>query len=187
MTRNSSLHRWLRPIWVALAIVFLIEAWLWDHLRPVVAAIVAFVPWERLKSEARVLVGRMSPEASLAIFLIPVAILVPFKLLALWLIAHGAWWSAIGTVLGCKLVGLGVTAFAFDVCRDKLLELAWFCRVYGWVLAVRSWAHELVDPITHRIQEVMRKLRLRRRVSLVRLASRIRTRMQRPQPVSPRF
>lgn len=179
------MHRLLRPVWVALAIAFLIEAWLWDHLRPVVAAVVAFVPWERLKSQARTVIARLSPEASLAIFLIPVVILIPFKLLALWLIAHGAWWSAIGTVLGCKLVGLGVTAFAFDVCRDKLLELAWFCRVYGWVLGVRSWAHQLADPIMHRIQDTIRRIRIKRRLSLVRVASRIRARMQRPQAISP--
>ena len=186
MIRSSAVRRLLRPIAIILAIVFLLEAWLWDHLRPVVAAVVAIIPWERLKSEARVLVARMSPEASLAVFLIPVAILIPFKLLALWLIAHGAWWGAVGTVIFCKLFGLGVTAFAFDVCRDKLLELAWFCRVYGWVLAVRAWAHDLVDPITQHLQDLIHMIGRHKR-PLVRFVSRIRTRMHRPQPVSPRF
>ena len=38
------LRRLLQPFWVLLAIVFLIEAWLWDHLEPIVARIVAAIP-----------------------------------------------------------------------------------------------------------------------------------------------
>ena len=38
------LRRLLQPLWVLLAIVFLIEAWLWDHLEPVVARVVSAIP-----------------------------------------------------------------------------------------------------------------------------------------------
>jgi hypothetical protein len=38
------LRRLLQPFWVLLAIVFLIEAWLWDHLEPIVARVVAAIP-----------------------------------------------------------------------------------------------------------------------------------------------
>ena len=38
------LRRLLQPLWVLLAIIFLIEAWLWDHLEPIVAAVVALIP-----------------------------------------------------------------------------------------------------------------------------------------------
>ena len=34
------MRRLLRPLWVLLALVFLFEAWLWEHLRPIVAWIV---------------------------------------------------------------------------------------------------------------------------------------------------
>ena len=28
------MRRWLRPLWIFLALLFLVEAWLWDHLAP---------------------------------------------------------------------------------------------------------------------------------------------------------
>jgi hypothetical protein len=31
------MHRLLQPVWVLLAIIFLLKAWLWDHLEPIVA------------------------------------------------------------------------------------------------------------------------------------------------------
>jgi len=31
------MRRLLQPFWVLLAVIFLIEAWLWDHLEPIVA------------------------------------------------------------------------------------------------------------------------------------------------------
>ena len=44
MRRNA-----LRPLWVILALLLLVEAWLWDHLEPIVARVVNLVPWRRLK------------------------------------------------------------------------------------------------------------------------------------------
>jgi len=43
------LRRLLQPVWVLLAIIFLIEAWLWDHLEPIVARVVAAIPLARFK------------------------------------------------------------------------------------------------------------------------------------------
>jgi hypothetical protein len=178
------MHPLLKPLWIVLAVVFLIEAWLWDHLRPVVAAAMNVVPWQRLKADARGIIAGLRPEATLAIFLVPVIVLIPFKLLAVWLLMHGVWWGALGSLVGCKLVGLGVTAFVFDVCRDKLLEMVWFARLYGWVLAVRTWSHALVDPIVQRWRDFIRATRVSYSRRLVRLAARIRARMHRPQPAA---
>ena len=33
---------------VILALLFLLEAWLWDHLEPIVARVVNFIPWGRV-------------------------------------------------------------------------------------------------------------------------------------------
>ena len=43
------LRRLLQPIWVLLAVIFLIEAWLWDHLEPIVAWVVAKIPLQAFK------------------------------------------------------------------------------------------------------------------------------------------
>ena len=43
------LRRILQPLWVLLALIFLIEAWLWDHLEPIVARVVAWIPLRAFK------------------------------------------------------------------------------------------------------------------------------------------
>ena len=86
-------------------------------------------------------------------FLIPVALLVPIKILGLWLLAHGAWLSAAAMLILAKLVGLGVTAFLFDLTRPKLLELAWFATLYRGVMKGLAWAHAEIDPIKLRLRQ----------------------------------
>jgi hypothetical protein len=78
------------------------------------------------------------------------------KLVGLWLLAHEYWMSAILTIIFAKFLGVGVTAFVFDVTRPKLLEMAWFEKLYEFVLALREKAAEVVDPVKARILEALR-------------------------------
>ena len=55
-----------------------------------------------------------------------------------------------------KLVGVGVTAFIFDVTRTKLLQMAWFKKTYEFIMAMRAKAAALVQPIKLRIREILR-------------------------------
>jgi hypothetical protein len=150
------LRRLLQPIWVLLAIIFLIEAWLWDHLEPIVARAVAAIPLRAVKQWLADRVDTLSPAMTLIVFVVPVIPLFPLKLVGLWLLMHEYWTSAIFTIVFAKFLGVGVTAFVFDVTRDKLLQMAWFERVYQLVLSLRAKAGELVDPIKRRIQEIIR-------------------------------
>lgn len=149
------LRRLLQPVWVLLAIVFLIEAWLWDHLEPIVARVVAAIPLARFKQWLTERVDSLSPAMTLIVFAVPVIPLFPLKLIGLWLLAHDYWLSGVSTFLFAKMLGVGVTAFVFDVTRAKLLEMHWFERVYDLVLKVRAKAAELVDPIKRRIRELI--------------------------------
>jgi len=149
------LRRLLRPVWVLLAIVFLIEAWLWDHLEPIVARVVAAIPLARFKQWLTERVDALSPAMTLIVFAVPIIPLFPLKLVGLWLLAHEYWTSAVFTIVFAKMVGVGVTAFVFDVTRDKLLEMHWFERIYDLVLKVRARAAELVDPIKRRIRQLI--------------------------------
>ena len=93
-------------------------------------------------------------------FLVPVVLLLPLKLLGLWMLAQRLRGSARSRCLAfAKVVSLGVTAFIFDVTRPKLLQLAWFRWLYEHVLAWLAWAHALVDPIKERMQARMQHVR----------------------------
>jgi len=150
------LRRLLQPVWVLLAIIFLIEAWLWDHLEPIVARVVAAIPLARFKQWLTERVDALPPAMTLIVFAVPIIPLFPLKLIGLYLLTHEYWLTGVSTFLFAKMLGVGVTAFVFDVTRDKLLEMHWFERLYELVLTLRARAHELVDPIKQRIKELIK-------------------------------
>jgi hypothetical protein len=149
------MRRLLQPIWVLLAVIFLIEAWLWDHLEPIVAAIVALIPLRTFKQWLAERVDTLSPAMTLLVFIVPVIPLFPLKLVGLWLLAHEYWISAILTIIFAKFLGVGVAAFIFDVTRPKLLQMEWFEKLYEFVIALRARANALVDPIKLRIKQAL--------------------------------
>jgi hypothetical protein len=149
------MRRLLQPIWVLLAIIFLIEAWLWDHLEPIVAAFVALIPLRTFKQWLVERVDTLSPAMTLVVFIVPVIPLFPLKLVGLWLLTHEYWISAILTIIFAKLLGVGVAAFVFDVTRPKLLQMRWFEKLYEFIIALRVRANALVDPIKLRIKQIL--------------------------------
>jgi hypothetical protein len=161
------MKRLTRPFWIVLAVLFLFEAWLWDSLQPIVARIIGVIPWGRIKPACIRLVDRLSPQATLAVFVIPLIALLPLKFLEFWFLAHRQWVAAVLVLVAAKLIGLGVTAFIFEVTKDKLLQMAWFRRLYEFFVWARQWAHDKIAPITRQLREwsdetvkpIMRQLR----------------------------
>jgi hypothetical protein len=150
------MRRLLQPFWVLLAVIFLIEAWLWDHLEPIVERIVAWIPLRAFKQWLSDRVDTLSPAMTLIVFAVPVIPLFPLKLIGIWLLAHEYWISAVAVIVFGKFVGVGVTAFIFDVTRKKLLQMGWFRKIYEFILAMRAKAAALVEPIKQRIREILR-------------------------------
>jgi hypothetical protein len=147
------MRRLLQPLWILLAIIFLIEAWLWDHLEPIVARVVALIPLHSFKQWLADRVDTLSPAMTLIVFIVPVIPLFPLKLVGFYLLAHEYWLSAILTIIFAKFLGVGVAAFVFDVTRPKLLE--WFEKLYLFVIALRAKATALVEPIMSQIKEAL--------------------------------
>src|SRR5947209_17011669 len=154
--KTSMLRRLFQPVWVLLAVIFLIEAWLWDHLEPVVAWVVSKVPLQASKQWLADRVDSLSPAMTLIVFIVPVIPLFPLKLVGLYLLTHEYWLSAALTIIFAKFLGVGVAAFVFDVTRPKLLEMAWFEKLYEFVMALRAKATALVDPVKARVVEILR-------------------------------
>ncbi len=160
------MRRWFHPLLTLLAIVFLIEAWLWRRLEPIVERIVARIPLRAVKAWIAGTIRKLSPAATLIVFAVPVVVLFPLKVLGLWLLANKHWIAAGALILFAKLVGLAVTAFVFEMTRPKLLQLWWFRWLYERVLAWLEWAHRLADPITRRIKARLRDPAARSRRAL---------------------
>jgi len=132
------MRRIIRWFWIAVALVFLFEAWLWDHLEPIASAIVAQLPLDPVKRRIANWVERLSPTVSLVVLAVPIGLLLPFKLAALWLLARSYWAGAVSAFVSAKIVGLGCAAFVFDVMGDKLLQLKWFYALYNRLIIWRA-------------------------------------------------
>lgn len=166
------------PFWILLALIFLLEAWLWDHLEPIVARAVNVIPWGKLKIRLATFIEDLPPWATLIVFVVPLAVVFAFKVLGLWLLTQHLHLAAVATLVLAKLVGLGVTAFVFDVTRHKLLQLTWFRRLYDFVMWLRDWAHGRVDPLRHRMLVWLRLLKPGRGGRLWRRLTSMRRRMR---------
>ena len=152
------MRRLLKPLWVLLALFFLVEAWLWEHLRPLVAAVVNVIAWDRLKARLAALIEWLPPWAVLIVFVVPFLVLLPLKFLEFYLLVQRQWIVAILVLVLAKLVGLGVTAFIFDMTRPKLLQMAWFRWLYELMLVWLAKAHALIDPIRAAIKRRTRRI-----------------------------
>jgi len=172
------MRRLLRPFLILLALVFLFEAWLWRHLAPIVGRVVALIPWTVFKANVAAAIERLPPYPTLLVFLIPVILLLPLKVVGFWMLANGFWLGAMAVLSLAKVVSLGVTAFIFDLTRPKLLELPWFRWLYEHVILWLAWAHELVEPTKERIRRIFRMFAPNRAGRTFALLSRIRRRMQ---------
>jgi hypothetical protein len=191
------MRRLLRPLWILLALIFLFEAWLWDHLAPAVRWLVERIAWRKLRERVAALIERLPPYPTFLVFLIPIVLLLPIKFVGLWMLARGYWLGAVATLGAAKVVSMGVTAFIFDLTRPKLLQLPWFCRLYERVLKWLAWAHALIDPvktevrawiaqyirpITRQLRSIFWLMKPRRAGRFLRRLARIRRRVQSARP-----
>lgn len=150
-----------RILLAAVAMILIVEEWLWDHLRAVLDAALAKLPLARLKAAVKDFILERSPYESLVLFAFPVVALVPLKVFGLWLFASGHWFLGMGNFLLAKLAGTALTAVLFRLTKPKLLSLPWFCSLFGTVMAWIAWAHRRLEPSKERIRRIHRRVRKR--------------------------
>jgi hypothetical protein len=156
-------RRLLKPVWMVIALLFLLEAWLWDHIQPLVAWIIARLPWREMKAALARGVAKLPPAIVIFLFALPEVLGIPAQLLSLWIVAKGA--VVFGTLLFVIAKGLGLlaTLVLFEVCHEKLMELAWFRYAYRLVSEARAWAKMQVQPLLDDIARL--KLAIKARLS----------------------
>src|SRR5471032_3181821 len=147
-----------RSLMLILAIGFLVEAWVWQGCVAIGRRIIAIIPWIWLKSKIAAFIAILPAPVALIIFLIPLAIVEPFKIVALWLIAVGhPILGALGWV-AMQFAGVGLVAVAFDLTREKLLSMPWFVWVYEKFLVFHAYAEALIAPYKAAALREMRAL-----------------------------
>lgn len=148
-----------RPLIYLLALVVLVETWIWERIGPLIRRFVEALPFEALKQAIRVGLEKLPPYPTLAVFVVPILLLIPFKLAGLSLIAHGHVFLGTGVFILAKFAGVGMEAFLFETCKPKLMQIPLFARLYDRWHVWLAWAHTLIDPVKARILEATSRIR----------------------------
>lgn len=149
-----------RTFGIGLALVVLFEQWGWRPLAAALGMIAQLAPIAALER----LIQRLPPYAALVTFALPALLLVPLKLLALYLIANGHAVSATALFIGAKVLGTAIVARLYNLTEPQLMQIAWVRRGLEVVLprlhalhaAIRqSWAWRYGRMIKARIKRAL--------------------------------
>lgn len=124
-----------------MALLLLFEEWGWEPLAAGFAALGRLPVWQ----QAERLVSRLPPWAALLAFGIPVLLLVPVKLLALFLLGNGHLGLGLVLIVSAKVTGTAMAARLFQLTKPALMQMAWFARAY---LPWKAWK----DRILHQLR-----------------------------------
>ena len=123
-----------------LALIILFEEWGWEPLQRMLVWIGRMPGLRWLEKTIR----RLPPYAALALFLLPTLLLLPVKLLALWLIGQGRVLLGTLVIVAAKVVGTAIVARLFTLTQPSLMQLTWFARSYArWA----NWKGALLERV----------------------------------------
>jgi hypothetical protein len=116
---------------IILALIIVFEEWGWRSLADLIGRLARWRPWALV--EAAII--RLPPYAALVIFVLPTALLLPLKFLALLLIARGQIFLASLLFIGAKVVATALIARLYILTEPALMQIGWF-----------AWGHDTFMP-----------------------------------------
>ena len=135
MSWLALLWRGLRGVLLALAAIwFFLEEFGWHPLAAWLRRFARWPPWARLEGH----IAAAPPRLALALFLLPAAVLLPVKLLALALIAEGRPLAGLAVIVAAKVVGTAVGGWLFLLTRPRLMRMRRFARAMAWWRRLRA-------------------------------------------------
>jgi hypothetical protein len=150
-----------RTALLALAMVFVVVAWMWDGLVAVGRTLASFIPWARFKQSFARLVDRLPAPLVLLIFLVPFLIVEPLLVVATVAIAMGYVLSGAIAWIVLKFLAIALIPAIFDLTKHRLMTMPWFVRAYEKVMAFHHYADQIVAPYKNAAAAVLRQWRMR--------------------------
>jgi hypothetical protein len=120
------------------ALLFLFEEVLWAALGRLMARLAHLPLLARLEAALR----GLPPYPAMAVFLLPVGLVLPINLAAAWLLAQGHSLAGILCLVTAKLSGMALWARLYSLCGPALRRLAWFARGETLLFRWSAWAHD---------------------------------------------
>jgi hypothetical protein len=80
----------------------------------------------------------LGPYQSLLVLAVPLAVVEPLKMLAVFIIGEGRFITGVIVMIRAYAGSLLVTERLFAIVKPKLLNLPWFATLWHWFVAVRD-------------------------------------------------
>lgn len=113
-------------LFAPVALFLLFEEWGWEPLAAAFVRLGGLPIWAAFER----LIGRLPPWAALLAFTVPVLVLIPVKLLALYLLGLGHVVIGMALIILAKIAGTAIAARLFQLTFPALMQLPWFARFY---------------------------------------------------------
>ena len=146
---------------LALALLFLAFAWVWDILAAVARRLVDLVPWGRFKAALSAAINRLPAPLVLLVFLVPFLIVEPLLVAATVAIAMGYVIPGAIAWIVLKFMAVAVIPAIFNLTQHRLMAMAWFARCYLKVTAFHHYADRIVAPYRRAAAALVRQWRRR--------------------------
>jgi hypothetical protein len=149
------LWRWLQRAFEALiALLILFEEWGWEPLKRAMARLMRWGPLAWIERA----ISRLPPYAALVVFFLPMLLLLPVKLMALWLVGQGQKVLGLAVIVIAKVVGTALVARLFQLTQPALMTLPWFARLYArWTEWKRSLLARVRESWAWRMGRVVKQ------------------------------
>jgi hypothetical protein len=83
-------------------------------------------------------IENLGPYQSLLVLAVPLTIVEPLKLVALFVLGEGHFVAGVLFMICAYAGSLFVTERLFTIVKPKLLTLRWFAKAWGWFVAIRD-------------------------------------------------
>ncbi len=131
------------PALILAALLFLWEEVLWVWLGRAMGVVARLPAVARLEA----FVAGMRPYPAIAIFCVPLVLVYPAKLVALWLMATGHFWPGVVLLAALEFLAAAVMARIYQLTKPALRRFGWFVWAEGLVLRWSGWAHERMQHL----------------------------------------
>lgn len=147
----ASAWSWLRPplmfaLNLVAALIVLFEEWGWRPLSSALARLARFPLWAHMERQ----IALLPPYGALLVFTVPSVVLIPAKLIGVYMFATGHFIVALVVIFLAKIISTALIARIFELTQPALMQIGWFAyaynrfipwkdRVFAWLRASWVW------------------------------------------------
>jgi hypothetical protein len=152
---KSPIRTILAPfVMVAAMLYFFVDALFLSFIRPISRALARLGLFDKLTRA----IERLGPYTTLALFVVPVALLEPAKPVGLYLIAEGHFIHGAMVIAVAELLKIAIVERIYHIGQPKLMTIPLFARAHDFVTGWLDWfkAMPAWQSVTHQFRSIVK-------------------------------